>query len=157
VGAGCCVSCCQYRYSGDSVPLEMEVDLKVGCSRSLVCMTTYMTGVWGNYTSGVFWRGPGVSNISVSLSAQFEGIRQWRRSYVRYKSSRHVEYNIVSMGSIFFNSRIGVSDLVPLLKMPTILENSLFSAWSLRPLISPVKSPVSRTASRHLGEANGDA
>jgi hypothetical protein len=109
------------------------------------------------YTSGVLWRGPSVLNISVSLSAQFEGIQQWRRSYVRHKSSRHVEYNIVSMGNIFFTSRIGVSDLVPLLKMPTIFENSLFSAWSLGSLISPVKSPVSRTASRHLGEANGDA
>jgi hypothetical protein len=98
-----------------------------------------------------------VLNILVSLSAQFEGIRQWRRLYVRHKYSRHVEYNIVSMGSIFFTLRIGVSDLVPLLKMLTIFENSLFSAWSLSPLISLVKSPVSRTASRHLGEANGDA
>jgi hypothetical protein len=61
------------------------------------------------------------------------------------------------MGSIFFTSRIGVSDLVPLLEMPTIFENSLFSAWSLGFLISPVKSPVSLTASRHMGEANGDA
>jgi hypothetical protein len=61
------------------------------------------------------------------------------------------------MGSIFFTSRIGVSDLVPLLKMPTIFENSLFSAWSLGSLISPVESPVSRTASRHLDEANVDA
>jgi hypothetical protein len=61
------------------------------------------------------------------------------------------------MGIIFFNSRIGVNDLVPLLKMPTIFENSLFSAWSLGSLISPAERPVSRTASRHLGEANGDA
>jgi hypothetical protein len=61
------------------------------------------------------------------------------------------------MGNIFFTSRIGVSDLATLLEMPTIFENSLFSAWPLGSLISPVKSPVSRTASRHLGEANGDA
>jgi hypothetical protein len=46
VSAGCYVPCCQYRYSGDSVRLEMEVELKVGCPRSVVCMTTYMTGVW---------------------------------------------------------------------------------------------------------------
>jgi hypothetical protein len=25
----------------------MEVDLRVGCPRSVVCMTTYMTEVWG--------------------------------------------------------------------------------------------------------------
>jgi hypothetical protein len=61
------------------------------------------------------------------------------------------------MGSILFNSGIGVSDLVPLLKMPTIFENSLFSAWSLDSLISPVKSPVNRTASQDLGESSGNA
>jgi hypothetical protein len=98
-----------------------------------------------------------VLNISLLLSAQFEGIRQWRCSYVRHESSRHIEYNIVSMGSIFFTLCIEVSDLVPLLKMLTVFENSLFSAWSLGSLISLVKSPVSRTASRYLGEANGDA
>ena len=48
----------------------MEIDLKVGCSRAVVCITTYMTGVWGNsYDWSVLEETRRVKNSSTTLSS----------------------------------------------------------------------------------------
>ena len=163
VGAGCCVLCYQHVYSRDCFLLKMKPDLRVGCFRTVSWMTS-RPGF--RVHEGSALKGDRrVSHSGIAI------ISVWKLRTMVTLVSSHTALAALSPTTQYFPaSRIqhrlgrkhfvqlmhGVGDLVALVKMPMIFERSLFSAWWLDLLVSPVESLIDRTASRNLGEAHGN-